>query len=72
MNTVCASCLATNRLPDDRINDAAKCGRCGEPLLDGSVIHATGATLDKLLQDAYRHRFLGPVVRPLRWFRAGV
>ncbi|CAJ0997015.1 Thioredoxin 2 [Sodalis praecaptivus] len=51
MNTVCASCLATNRLPDDRINDAAKCGRCGEPLLDGSVIHATGATLDKLLQD---------------------
>lgn len=51
MNTVCASCLATNRLPDDRINDAANCGRCGAPLLDGTVVHATAATLDKLLQD---------------------
>lgn len=51
MNTVCASCLATNRLPDDRINDATNCGRCGAPLLDGTVVHATAATLDKLLQD---------------------
>ncbi|BAE75184.1 Thioredoxin-2 [Sodalis glossinidius str. 'morsitans'] len=51
MNTVCASCLATNRLPDHRINDAANCGRCGEPVLDGTVVHSTAATLDKLLQD---------------------
>ncbi|QCR37012.1 thioredoxin TrxC [Nissabacter sp. SGAir0207] len=51
MNTVCASCQATNRLPEDRIDDGAKCGRCGHPLFDGEVAHATGATLDKLLQD---------------------
>ena len=37
MNTVRASCQALNRLPDDRI--------------DGDVINATGATLDKLLKD---------------------
>ncbi|MDU6411904.1 MAG: thioredoxin TrxC [Yersiniaceae bacterium] len=51
MNTVCASCQATNRLPEDRIDDGAKCGRCGHPLFDGDVTHATAATLDKLLQD---------------------
>jgi len=51
MNTVCASCLATNRLPEQKVNDGAKCGRCGEPLLDGNVVHATTQTLDKLLQD---------------------
>ena len=51
MNTVCASCQALNRLPDDRSADGAKCGRCGHDLFDGDVINATGATLDKLLKD---------------------
>ena len=47
MNTVCANCQALNRIPDDRIEDGAKCGRCGHELFDGDVINATGATLDK-------------------------
>ncbi|TKI05289.1 thioredoxin TrxC [Martelella alba] len=51
MNTVCPSCLATNRLPEDRVGDGAKCGRCGTALLDGRITHATGQTLDTLLQD---------------------
>lgn len=51
MNTVCASCQATNRLPEGRPVDGAKCGRCGHALFDGEVINATAATLDKLLQD---------------------
>lgn len=51
MNTVCANCQALNRIPDDRIEDGAKCGRCGHELFDGDVINATGATLDKLLKD---------------------
>jgi thioredoxin 2 len=51
MNTVCAACQAINRIPDDRINDVAKCGRCGHELFDGEVINATSETLDKLLQD---------------------
>ncbi|MGU0016927.1 hypothetical protein ACVXG9_25150 [Escherichia coli] len=29
---------AINRIPDDRIEDAAKCGRCGHDLFDGEVI----------------------------------
>ena len=51
MNTVCAACQATNRIPDERIDDGAKCGRCGHDLFDGEVINATSETLDKLLQD---------------------
>ncbi|CCV52458.1 TPA: thioredoxin TrxC [Yersinia enterocolitica] len=51
MNTVCTACMATNRLPEARIDDGAKCGRCGHSLFNGSVINATAETLDKLLQD---------------------
>ncbi|PWC09966.1 thioredoxin TrxC [Brenneria roseae subsp. americana] len=51
MNTVCGSCHTTNRLAEERIDDHAKCGRCGDPLFTGEVVNATEATLDKLLQD---------------------
>lgn len=51
MNTVCGSCQTTNRLPEERVDDNAKCGRCGETLFSGDVTNATEATLDKLLQD---------------------
>lgn len=51
MNTVCPSCLATNRIPDERLQDDAKCGRCGHELFDGEVINANKASLDSLLQD---------------------
>ncbi|ROR05783.1 thioredoxin TrxC [Erwinia sp. JUb26] len=51
MNTVCVSCQATNRVPEERITDGAKCGRCGNQLFDGQVINATAETLDKYLQD---------------------
>ncbi|BFO11503.1 thioredoxin TrxC [Serratia rubidaea] len=51
MNTVCSACNATNRVPEDRLSDGAKCGRCGHELFDGEVINATAETLDKLLQD---------------------
>jgi len=51
MNTVCASCQATNRVPDERLADVAKCGRCGNELFDGEVVSATSANFDKYLQD---------------------
>lgn len=51
MNTVCASCQATNRVPDERLADVAKCGRCGNDLFDGEVVNATSANFDKYLQD---------------------
>lgn len=61
MNTVCTHCQAINRIPDDRIEDAAKCGRCGHDLFDGEVINATGETLDKLLSTS-GHRGAAPAV----------
>lgn len=51
MNTVCSACNATNRVPDERLADSAKCGRCGHDLFDGEVTNATAATLDQLLAD---------------------
>ena len=51
MNTVCASCQATNRVPPERVADGAKCGRCGSDLFNGEVANATADTLDKYLQD---------------------
>ena len=51
MNTVCASCQATNRVPPERVADGAKCGRCGSNLFNGEVANATADTLDKYLQD---------------------
>jgi thioredoxin 2 len=51
MNTVCASCQATNRVPEERLADVAKCGRCGNALFDGEVVNATSANFAKYLQD---------------------
>ena len=51
MNTVCAACQAINRIPEDRLEDGAKCGRCGHELFDGEVINATSETFDALLKD---------------------
>ncbi|MBZ0309315.1 MAG: thioredoxin TrxC [Anaerolineae bacterium] len=35
MNIVCPKCLATNRVPDERLEQNPKCGKCGAALLDG-------------------------------------
>lgn len=51
MNTVCASCQAINRIPDEHINNGAKCGRCGHALFAGNVVNATDKSFDKLLKD---------------------
>lgn len=51
MNTLCPSCLTTNRIPEDRVEEDAKCGRCGHKLFDGEVINANKMSLDSLLKD---------------------
>ena len=33
MNIVCPSCSATNRVPDERLNDQPVCGRCGAEIM---------------------------------------
>ena len=41
MNIVCPKCLATNRVPDERLEQSPKCGKCGAVLLDGAPIELT-------------------------------
>lgn len=51
MNTVCPSCQTTNRIPEERREEQAKCGRCGHVLFDGGVINANSDNFDRILQD---------------------
>lgn len=38
MNLVCPRCRATNRVPDERLAQNPKCGKCGAPILDGAPV----------------------------------
>ena len=40
---VCPQCNAINRLPNARINDAANCGKCKQPLFTGHPLDLTSA-----------------------------
>ena len=35
MIIVCAQCFTQNRVPEQRLGEDPKCGKCGAPLLDG-------------------------------------
>jgi thioredoxin 2 len=48
MNLVCSGCLGVNRVPDERLEDHPKCGKCQQSLLDGKVIEANEALFNKL------------------------
>lgn len=47
--TRCPSCHGLNRLPTERVNDGATCGRCKESLLDGKPVEGTMDNLAALL-----------------------
>jgi len=46
---VCADCRAVNRLPEARLSDAPKCGRCGRPLFTGAPVAADAGLFDRLI-----------------------
>ena len=45
----CPSCMTANRVPESRLAEAPKCGKCGADLLDGTPAHLDDATFDKFL-----------------------
>jgi thioredoxin 2 len=44
LHIVCPHCNATNRIPATRLQEAAKCGKCHNPLFSGQPQEATTAT----------------------------
>ncbi len=48
-HTRCPSCSAMNRVPKDRVSEAATCGKCKAALFDGAPIEGTADNLDAIL-----------------------
>lgn len=46
-HVVCAGCHAVNRLPEDRLVQAPKCGKCGELVFAGKPAELTDASFQK-------------------------
>ncbi|MEW6133981.1 MAG: thioredoxin TrxC [Pseudomonadota bacterium] len=49
MELVCPDCGAVNRVPDERLGEQPKCGKCGSMLLPGRPIDLNGATFRKFV-----------------------
>ena len=49
MNIVCPQCLATNRVPDERLEHNPKCGKCAATLLDGVPVELAADSLGPFL-----------------------
>jgi thioredoxin 2 len=52
MELACPHCLAVNRVPDDRLAHAPKCGKCGAPLLPGKPVDLTANSFDRFIAKA--------------------
>ncbi len=46
LHVACVHCGAKNRVPTGRLTDDPVCGRCGQPLLDGTPVELTDANFD--------------------------
>jgi thioredoxin 2 len=46
LHVACVHCGAKNRVPTGRVADDPVCGRCGQPLLDGTPVELTDANFD--------------------------
>ncbi len=49
MLVVCAFCLASNRVPDERATENPVCGRCAKALLDGRPVELSDGNFDALV-----------------------
>ena len=51
LTVACSHCLATNRVPAERLPDDPVCGRCGKELLDGRPVSLNDANFDRFTQN---------------------
>ncbi len=49
MNVVCPDCQAINRVPDERLGQNPKCGKCGALLLDGKPLELGAANFSRFI-----------------------
>lgn len=49
LHIACPACGASNRLPEARLGDAPKCGKCAAPLFSAHPVAVTDANFDKLV-----------------------
>ena len=47
---VCPSCSATNRIPDGRLGQGPKCGKCGQQIFNGRPTALTDASFQKHIE----------------------
>lgn len=45
----CGHCFAKNRIPTDRLGDGPKCGKCKNPLFEGTPVELTSANVSAIL-----------------------
>lgn len=50
VTTYCSHCFTRNRLPGDKVDTTAKCGRCHQPLFSHSPVSGRMAHFDALIQ----------------------
>ena len=49
MHIVCPSCHATNRVPENKPKESAKCGKCSEALFPGNPVELTEHNFRKFI-----------------------
>ena len=49
MQLVCPHCGTKNRVPDERLADAPRCGQCKEPLAPAAPVAVPGELFDKFI-----------------------
>ena len=49
LHVACPACGASNRLPETRLADAPKCGKCGAALFSAHPIPVTDANFDQIV-----------------------
>jgi thioredoxin 2 len=50
MRVVCPSCHTTNQVPEERLQDGPRCGKCREALFGGGVLELSAATFQRHLE----------------------
>jgi len=51
LHITCPLCLTTNRIPKNRLEDGATCGKCGAPVFNQRPVDLTSANFDKMINN---------------------